>query len=85
MPVQRKRRKADGTYHVFYEFYRPCANCGKKPGTHCDHIINASNEGVDFWDQSNWQPLCPGCHARKTLSESNKKRNAKKKESREVR
>ena len=89
VPVQRRRKKKNGTYHVFYEFYRPCVSCGKA-GTHCDHIINASNDGVDFWDQSNWQPLCPSCHGKKSRGESNrkinanKKQNGKKKEGREI-
>ena len=34
-----------------------------------DHIIPHKGDKRLFWDASNWQPLCKGCHDRKTASE----------------
>jgi len=47
-----------------------CVKCqcqGKlTPATVIDHIIPHRGDDKLFWDQKNWQPLCKGCHDRKT-------------------
>lgn len=34
-----------------------------------DHITPHRGDMDLFWDESNWQPLCHPCHARKTVKE----------------
>lgn len=50
---------------------RMCERVGRiEPATDIDHIVPVS--GPDdplFWEASNHQPLCHGCHARKTATE----------------
>lgn len=41
------------------------AGCGK-PATVVDHITPHRGDLALFWRRSNWQPLCAGCHGRKT-------------------
>ena len=36
-----------------------------------DHI-KPVNQGGDFWDESNHQPLCNSCHAKKSQTEGSK-------------
>jgi 5-methylcytosine-specific restriction protein A len=47
-----------------------CAECRRDgaltPATVVDHIVPHRGDKVLFWDQQNWQPLCKGCHDRKT-------------------
>ena len=46
-----------------------CREYGKyTPATVVDHI-KAVNDGGDFWDQDNWQPLCKHCHNSKSARE----------------
>ena len=49
-----------------------CAECQKNgaltPATVVDHIIPHRGDRSLFWDERNWQPLCKGCHDRKTGS-----------------
>lgn len=49
-----------------------CAECLKSgvltPATVVDHIIPHRGDRSLFWDENNWQPLCKGCHDRKTGS-----------------
>lgn len=62
---------------------KQCAMFGTREGCQreahiTDHIRNpAIHHGVDFWDQSNWQPLCRSCSAAKSNTE---RAAAKKKE-----
>ena len=46
-----------------------CAECQRKgritEAEVTDHIIPPWVEGVDFWDASNWQPLCRRCNLAK--------------------
>jgi 5-methylcytosine-specific restriction protein A len=34
-----------------------------------DHIIPHKGDMTLFWDPTNWQGLCKGCHSRKTATE----------------
>ena len=48
--------------------YNPlCVMCEKRGltviGTVVDHKIPHKGNEVLFWDQSNWQTLCPSCHS----------------------
>ena len=47
-----------------------CAECMRNgqytPATVIDHIIPHRGDQKLFWDQTNWQPLCKGCHDKKT-------------------
>ena len=47
-----------------------CAKCLERgmltPATVVDHILPHRGDQQLFWDQSNWQPLCKGCHDLKT-------------------
>ena len=47
-----------------------CVECLKEnkltPATVVDHIIPHRGDKKLFWDENNWQPLCKGCHDRKT-------------------
>ena len=49
-----------------------CAFCqaeGKVvPATVVDHIIPHRGDQRLFWDQTNWESLCKGCHDKKTGS-----------------
>ena len=45
-----------------------CCACNNAPTEVTDHIIPARIYG-DFWDESNWQPLCARCHNRKRQRE----------------
>lgn len=47
-----------------------CLECQRngrtRPATVVDHVLpHRGNEDL-FWDQNNWQPLCKGCHDKKT-------------------
>lgn len=60
----RKARK------YFLEKHPLCAKCMRNgkltPATVVDHIIPHRGDQQLFWDDGNWQPLCKGCHDRKT-------------------
>ncbi len=49
-----------------------CAECRRNgkltPATVVDHIIPHRGDKELFWSEANWQPLCKGCHDRKTGS-----------------
>lgn len=49
-----------------------CAECMRQgkltPATVVDHVIPHRGNQELFWDENNWQPLCKGCHDRKTGS-----------------
>ncbi len=56
-----------------YLSYHPlCVECLKEkkltPATVVDHIVPHRGNQKLFWDENNWQPLCKGCHDRKTGS-----------------
>lgn len=57
---------------LFLKQHPLCAFCqaeGKVvPATVVDHIIPHRGDQRLFWDQTNWEPLCKGCHDRKTGS-----------------
>lgn len=40
---------------------------------HVDHIIPHRGDLRLFWDRTNWQGLCVGCHNRKTAQERSSK------------
>ncbi|MDQ7851149.1 MAG: HNH endonuclease signature motif containing protein [Armatimonadota bacterium] len=46
-----------------------CAACGAE-ATVVDHVHPHRGDPVLFWAESNWQPLCAPCHARKTAHEA---------------
>ena len=58
---------------AFLELNPCCVMCGKKANT-VDHKKRWGADGVDFWDQSNYQPMCFPCHQRKRGQESHKPR-----------
>lgn len=39
------------------------------PATDVDHITPHRGDLGLFWNRANWQPLCHGCHSRKTRAE----------------
>lgn len=47
-----------------------CAKCMREgkltPATVVDHIVPHRGDKRLFWDETNWQPLCKGCHDHKT-------------------
>lgn len=47
-----------------------CVICKREgrltPATVVDHIIPHRGDRQLFWDITNWQPLCKGCHDEKT-------------------
>jgi len=59
---------------LFLEANPLCAECGRKGLTEranvVDHVIAHRGDQARFWDESNWQPLCRGCHDRKTFAEA---------------
>ena len=56
----------------FLQKHPLCAECQREgkltPATVVDHIIPHRGDQELFWDEQNWQPLCKGCHDRKTGS-----------------
>jgi 5-methylcytosine-specific restriction protein A len=51
-----------------------CAQAGRHPNctlmaTQVDHIKPHRGDMYLFWDRTNWQGLCIGCHARKTRAD----------------
>lgn len=56
----------------FLEKHPLCVKCMRNgkltPATVVDHIIPHRGDMRLFWDEGNWQPLCKGCHDRKTGS-----------------
>ena len=44
-----------------------CASCGVvQVRLEVDHVTRHDGDPARFWDRSNLQALCPGCHATKT-------------------
>ena len=52
-----------------------CQSCGKAGKLECDHVIPVHRGGA-FWDISNLQALCVGCHIRKTAIENGRRLHA---------
>jgi len=45
-----------------------CLHCGQ-PATVVDHAHGHTGDWLRrFWDEQQWQPLCAGCHGRKTIA-----------------
>lgn len=42
-----------------------------QPANEVDHIKRHKGDLRAFWDSSNWQALCKGCHSEKTMRELN--------------
>ncbi len=60
-------RKARAAYLRRHPLCVECQKEGKlTPATVVDHIIPHRGDSKLFWDESNWQSLCKGCHDRKT-------------------
>ena len=57
---------------VFRASHPLCEECKRqgiiKAAAVVDHIVPHRGDQRLFWDQSNWQPLCKGCHDKKTGS-----------------
>ena len=64
-PTQRKRITGHQMKVVGAQYHWKCAMCSKQLGSdfHVDHIIPLHLHGPRV--VSNFQPLCPGCHAKK--------------------
>ena len=60
----RRYKKRYITEHPLCINYEECHNVA----TVVDHIISV-NQGGDFWDPNNHQPMCKPCHDRKTAKE----------------
>lgn len=49
-----------------------CVSCKERgiftPANVVDHIVPVS-QGGEFWDRSNWQPMCASCHNTKSGKE----------------
>lgn len=58
---------------LFLDDHPLCKRCEDKglvvPANVVDHIQPHKGDGVLFWDQRNWQPLCKPCHDKKTATE----------------
>ena len=52
-----------------------CQTCGKAGRLECDHIIPL-HQGGEFWEPSNLQALCRGCHFAKTARENARRLHA---------
>lgn len=62
-----KWQKARAAYLKRHPLCVLCMVKGKlTPATVVDHIIPHRGDKRLFWDQTNWQPLCKGCHDHKT-------------------
>lgn len=61
---------------LFLRAHPLCVACGRHglvvPATVVDHITPHKGNRKLFWDRSNWQALCKGCHDEKTLGEQGK-------------
>jgi 5-methylcytosine-specific restriction protein A len=60
-----KWKKARG---AFIKNNPVCKHCGRLASV-VDHILPVIHGG-EFWDLSNWQPLCKKCHDRKSAREA---------------
>ena len=58
----------------YLRIHRFCVMCGN-PATDVDHIVPRRAGGTD--DESNYQALCHGCHAKKTSMEKTRRMAAK--------
>lgn len=43
-----------------------CRDCQVKPSTIADHVVPHRGSAALFWDRTNIQGLCTGCHGKKT-------------------
>ena len=60
-------RKARADYLQRNPLCVKCMAQGKiAPATVVDHVIPHRGDEKLFWDESNWQALCAGCHNQKT-------------------
>lgn len=67
-------RGYDGAWRTAREQYlrkNPlCVECLREgkltPATVVDHVVPHRGDPKLFWDKTNWQALCSGCHNRKT-------------------
>ena len=46
-----------------------CVQCNRVPANTLDHIQSHEGDEVLFWDESNLQALCAGCHGSKSSYE----------------
>lgn len=50
-----------------------CVKCQEEnrltKATVVDHVVPHRGDEKLFWDKSNWQSLCKGCHDKKTMTE----------------
>lgn len=60
------RRK---TYLSYFKFCRICGNFVPRMKRAIDHIIPMWRFNGTYWDEKNWQMLCPVCHHVKTKLE----------------
>lgn len=54
---------------AFLKEHPICAECKDELASVVDHKTPHKGDPELFWDQTNWQELCPTCHNRKTALE----------------
>ena len=60
-------RKAREGFLRHHPLCKMCQAVGVvRAATDVDHIVPHRGDKTIFWDSSNWQPLCHGCHSSKT-------------------
>lgn len=65
-----KWQRASASFLREHPLCAHCSSLGKdEPSTVTDHVIPHRGDTQLFWDRSNWQALCKGCHDRKTVTE----------------
>lgn len=64
-----KEKTWRGATAVFISKNELCSDCSRRGfvsvADKVAHITDPKTDRVLFWDQSNWQPLCPCCYERK--------------------
>jgi 5-methylcytosine-specific restriction endonuclease McrA len=65
-PLFKAQRK---TYLSKFKFCRICDNFVPRMKRSIDHIIPMWRYEGQYWEQKNWQMLCPVCHSKKTRIE----------------
>lgn len=66
-PYNARWQKARATWLRGHTLCAECQRLGRvTAATVVDHVVPWRGGTAEFWDTSNWQPLCKRCHDRKT-------------------